>query len=316
MKRQFALSILILIASTHVYGADKFSFSATPSVGVTSGVVREYVIHRGYKPQTSRLDWITFANPNFQLDATASFFGVFINANTSINIPIPCGMMEDRDWENPNKGVYYPLPYHIIYSKHTMEYISRYNIGGQIGYKFNIKKFSLAPFIGVKYLFQSYNGRDGYQQTAEKPLEEGLNGDEPHNADYNRKVISYEQSLLLPSVGANFSFAFTEKLIAYLGCTFYPYMMINAMDKHFTNASGDGYVFYDTMRGGFGFIIDAAVEYKKFVFKFEYESVFHYTGETRSGSIGTSYQDAKFNDEYGSGTDSFMFKLSVGYKIN
>lgn len=313
MKRRFALSVFVFViffSTTSVYAAEKFSFSATPSIGVTSGVVREYVMHGG-KP-ASRLDWITFANPTAQIDARISFFGVFLDANASINVPMRCGMMEDRDWEN-GSSINYPVNKVIIYSKHDMDLKSRYNFAAKLGYKFDINNFSIAPFAGIKYGFHSFDGLNGYQQRND----EGVTGNEPHSADFNRKVISYEQSLLLPSVGANFSLGFTEKLIAYLGLTFYPYMMINAVDKHYSDASGNkGSIYYDTMHGGFGFVLDAAVEYKKFVFKLEYESVFHYTGQTRSGSIGTSYPDASLNGVYKSGTDSFMFKLSVGYKIN
>lgn len=282
---------------------EKVKFNITPSLGLVSGVVQEKVI-TSEKKTLSRLDWQQYAFPAGQAEGGLTWRNWFLQGKILAGIPMPCGIMDDFDFEthttNPTK-----------FSHHDMQLNWRFDVGGEIGYNFYLGKFLIAPSIGMMYRTHKWTASNGYRQYSSGILPQELTGNEP-KVDMSGDMIDYTQSWGLPFFASQFVYVFADFWKAAVGCNIFPFLIVGAIDQHLVRSPPTQ--FYDTMRGGFGFAVNASVQFKKIVVKFEYEFLSVLQGTTKWGNTGESFSNlTEVTDGTYPGTTSSLFTIGVGW---
>ncbi len=75
------------------------------------------------------------------------------------------------------------------------------------GYDFNFEKFSIQPFLGIKYQYRKFSAWNGYGQS---PLSgESFTGDEERTF-FTGNGISYEQNIFDPFIKVTLNYKFKK----------------------------------------------------------------------------------------------------------
>lgn len=301
----FSIYLVFVALPSFANTQNPLSFTFTPSTGVISGTVSEYLYEED-KTLQSQLDWQQYAVPFIKMEGQFELSNVFLNLSALSAIPFKCGIMEDYDWiadDDGRDGSSDTLSY---YSKHDLYLDKRFDLSARGGYTFYFNRFYIAPGLGLTYRSQKWSGVDGYAQHAT----DYVWTENTTKVDYSGTVISYEQSLFLPYISVNKGFFISPKVKLTTQGLFYPYMFITAYDNHYTGS--DQYV--DVMYGGNGINVACSLAYKKIAFTISYEWLAMFYGETYTGgTIGSTDRDFVQNTDFSSGTSSSLLTISVEY---
>lgn len=297
MKAKLVLAMLLIFVTPFlIYSSERFAYSITPSVGVATGNVYEYVYDGSHL--LSRLDWQQYAIPIAVIDSRISLGRFFLDGSILAALPLSkCGIMEDRDWRD------YTSPAITDYSKHDLRLDWRFDFSEEFGYRFGFTNLAIDLSLGAVYRTQQWTGMNGYNIVG---------------STFFGDVISYTQSILLTSAAMKFDYVINGSWQVCLGGKIHPYILTDATDKHYLRKEinhPDGLVFYDVMRGGFGFTVNASIRYKKIVLSGEYENYFIKHGTTKYGNLGSTYTGLK-KDGSTPGTSDSLFKITLGYKFD
>ncbi|OJF75859.1 MAG: hypothetical protein BKP49_10395 [Treponema sp. CETP13] len=297
-----------LIADTTTESASPFTFEFSPSFGVLTGTVSEYLYEEDETLQ-SQLDWQQYAVPYIKAEETISAYNAFLSVSVLSAIPFYCGIMEDYDWlaDDYVDGSSNTLS---CYSCHDLYLDKRFDLSANAGYTFNFNKFSIAPGFGITYRSQKWTGSDGYKQYDE----EDYTWDEDIEKIYlTGTVITYEQNELLPSIFVQAVYKINNKVTTSLKSTLYPYLYVYDVDNHLLTSTQ----YIDIMSGGIGASLEATISYNKIALNINYEYLSVTDGSVYSTSTGTSDEsDATYYTSTSTaGTSSSLLSISISYKF-
>jgi outer membrane protease len=275
-----------------------FSFEFTPSIGVLTGTVSEYVFYDTGDTE-SQLDWQQYAVPYIQAKETIRAYNAFLNVSLLSAIPFECGIIEDYDWLNDDTSIL------SDYSCHDLYLDKRFDITANAGYTFNYNKFFIAPGLGVTYRSQKWSGYDGYGQDGD----DDVWTEDTDKTEYSGNVISYEQSIVMPFISLQSGYAINQKMNISLDLLVYPYLYINDIDNHYTKDKE----YLDEMRGGGGISIGSTITYKKIALQISYEYLYVDDGTIYYTTIGSSDTTIYESADATAGTSSSLFSISVLY---
>lgn len=312
-KKGFPLLFLVLatiinfplFAETTSQTTSPFTFKFSPSLGVLTGTVSEYVYEEDGTLQ-SQLDWQQYAVPYIKAEETINGYNAFLSVSLLSAIPFYCGIMEDYDWvaDDYVGGSSDTLSY---YSCHDLYLDKRFDFSATAGYTFNYNKFSIAPGLGIIYRVQKWTGSDGYGQ-----YDEDYIWDEDSDKTYfTGTVITYEQNILSPVVFVQSSYKIDNKISTSLKGTIYPYIYVYDIDSHLNTDTQ----YIDIMNGGIGASLEATISYNKFAFKINYEYLSVTDGNIYSTAIGQTNEEEVTYYTYSStaGTTSNLLSISLKY---
>lgn len=318
MNKLCLIFFFFVVSSFSLYAtpfSKKFKFEVTPTIGIATGKVNEYVFENGNT--LSRLDWQPYVMPMLGVDGGVTFYGAFVKLGFGAAIPVPVGIMEDFDWiagnvNNANRIYRYKLL--TDYSKHNLQTEMGFDLRAKIGYEFEIKWFSISPSLGVLFKIQKWTASGGYK----KGHIDGPPGvtDNTPKSYFSGKVIDYDQRIFLLSLGVDTEFRLPLSWRLSLGVSFIPFMYAQTLDKHYkrTQDFPNGTQFLDTMIGGLGVAINMGVQWKRAKLMFEWEYFVSEKGVTDYGEIGSAKSEL-FRDSGNSGTRSSMFTVLFGWRF-
>lgn len=313
MNKLCLFFFIFVVSSFSLHAApfsQKFKFEVTPTIGIATGKVNEYVFENGNT--LSRLDWQPYVMPMFGVDGGVTFYGTFVKLGFGAAIPVPVGIMEDYDWRDNNMAYRYKVM--TDYSRHDLKTDMRFDLRAKIGYEFEIKWFSISPSIGILYKIQKWTAKDGYKQ-GYVGGPDGIKSNTPKTY-FSGKVIDYDQRIFLLSMGVDTEFRLPAAWRLSLGVSFIPFMYAQTLDKHYTrtNNFSNGTQFLDTMLGGLGVAINVGVQWKRAKLMFEWEYFVSEKGVTDSGAIGSSKSEL-YRSGGNSGTRSSMCTVLFGWRF-
>ena len=299
LLESFLFFLLPLTAQTTKTQTDSFiNFEFSPSIGVLTGTVSEYVFY-DTGDTMSHLDWQQYAVPYIQAKETIRAYNAFLNVSLLSAIPFECGIIEDYDWLNDDTSIL------SEYSCHDLYLDKRFDITANAGYTFNCSKFFIAPGLGITYRSQKWSGYDGYGQYSD----DDVWSEDTEKTEYSGNVISYEQNMLLPFISVQSAYTINKDWNAKLDLFIYPYLYINDIDNHYTK----DIEYIDEMRGGGGISVSGTIAYKKIALQISYEYLYVDDGTIYYTSIGSSDTSYYEYTDSTAGTSSSIFSLSVLY---
>ncbi|HZK19164.1 MAG TPA: omptin family outer membrane protease [Treponemataceae bacterium] len=312
-KKPYILVAFLLLATTLAMAKENKAFTFTPTTGIISGKVREYVFSEYINSEErmlSRLDWQQYIVPFIGATETIKYHDSFFRLSIVSAIPIRCGRLKDFDFLNETPTVL------THYSQHDLYLDKCFIFSANVGYTFYARTFILAPSLGIKTKSQKWSAYNGYiQYAAEKePIEGNPTIHEAWTEDVEKfeisgNGISYEQQCLLPFVSLMGGYEISSDWSVFVDLKLFPYLIIDTLDSHYLTPSRQ---FFDSMKGGSGFEINAKALYNKsaIVIGYEYLSVFNgtsYVGSIGLGSGVVGPTTAK------PGTDSSLVKIAFEY---
>jgi outer membrane protease len=231
----------------------------------------------------------------------------FIDLSVLTAISIKSGMMRDYDYMLSNSDA------QSHYSEHDAWFDKHLEIHPEIGYTFNFGNWSLYPSAGFLLRHRKWSAEDGYVQYP-SPGQPWSSSDATQKT--NGVVISYVEAIWFPTVSLGVSYRINGRFEAALSGSWYPYLNIETIDSHYIRRT----VFYDTMRGGMGFLSELALTYHpvstnamNFRAAFGFEGIYPNKGTTSTGSIG--YDTGKIAAATQSHMESNLFWLTMGVVI-
>ena len=294
MNTRFTISLYIFsLLAFNVWCID---FNFTSFMGATTGAINEYVIEDDHT--ISRLDWTQKIIPIIGAEIECNIKGFVLQIGIISAIPIKCGTMEDFDFLLTDSTQVSQYSFHDNYLDKFIEF------NAKIGYEIKIKNFFIQPQLYFHYRNQKWSARDGYLQY---PVFGAWTGKE-NKTSVSGNIISYEQSILIPSLCLSQGFFVSNILHFELICAYIPYLWAKALDSHYLRSKQ----FYDILDGGDGFSLGFCIKIKKFSFFFNYEQFYIDKGSTFTGNIGIDSNSLIKDETVSSAIKSYLIKLGIG----
>lgn len=244
-----------------------FFIGVEPIYTLQNGTLNEYVIaHDNGTDQNvtmSRLDWnlknISYLGGRINtgwnfISLTADFSGAF---------PKESGTMEDYDWLDYNTRLA-PYTYNNpdicttkSISENTLNQANQFNLKLQ----FDVNPFFdllVSPFIGFKYSYYNFAGRNGYGWYGQTPY--SSDGKNHSYEDPEARIIEagdlfgidYERHTYDVNIGTSIGYILFNRISFGASISVSPYMNIQSIDFHHSNKDGTaGNYYYDVMNGYF-----------------------------------------------------------------
>jgi outer membrane protease len=320
MKQSFSL-LLCLLGCFYAYSDGLVSGSLEVRGGVLLGQSREYVVNPD-RSILSRLDWDENGVPSVTVAGQLNVWNFFLAASVVSAIPAKSGLMQDYDWELPDKTRY------TSYSQHTAHIDHHFDGSAKLGYTWRVKNWRFSPALGFLYRTRQWSASDGYLQYGKPIIVKGetvsdyLTGNEQKRNLFGTS-ISYKQNMHIPSIGIEVGYRFNEQFELMLDGSVYPYMRIDSFDSHFLRLTQ----WHDEMDGGIGGAVRLSALWKpafaanRFAFKFNvgYEFIGSARGSDSYAYIGdAAYIDGKVYrgfmllDPQGAKMDSNSIPITLG----
>jgi outer membrane protease len=275
-----ALFLLLALPALPALSAESpLSFALQVDAGLFYGQTDEYVYQADRERELSRLEWEEHTVPFINLRGTVGFRNFFVTVDVLTTIPIQSGNMRDYDYMLAGSDAL------SNFSEHEIKFGKHVEIFPQIGYVFQLGRWSLAPAVGFLYRDREWNAVGGYTQYAA-----GV----PWSADipketFTGSIVSYEATIMLPTLSLVTGYSITRRFEVGFDVCWYPYLSLNTTDTHYLRKT----VFYDTMRGGMGVAAELELIYHPvsianmdFSASFGFEGIYPQKGTTASSSIG------------------------------
>jgi len=292
-RKSFMLAVVLLCAGK--LAALDFEFSA--GGGISTGTVREYVFEDDYT--LSRIDWNGALVPEIRLDGRIEFFGAVVDARIISAVPVCAGTVQDYDWEGADKSR------NTKFSTHSLYMNKLFDVQLKTGYEFSAGNFTLAPLAGCVYRNQKFEANGGYGQY---PVSGYWTEDEERQY-FSGTILTYETSVFLPFLEFRAACPFAGRWNVLVYGRVYPYIISDTLDCHYTRSVQ----FFDSERGGFGFLAGAEIGFMNLAFGFEYEYFVCHGGTTKCGRIG--WAQTPYLQSSASGIDSSVLSFFLMYRF-
>ncbi len=303
-----ALCFFFLFSRVNLFSQEKpfYDYSLEANFSLQTGVVDELVYEN--EVLLSKLAWQHIITPMVNLTYNARFNSTFLKLQFQTAIPEKTGTMEDFDYLTPVDGIV------SKYSKHDMDVAKSYFFKVQLSYDFKITDiYKLQPLLGATYQNQKFTAVDGYFQYS---VGNGVWTPSLEKVALTGSIISYEQTILYPFIGIDNIFL-TDSFFFTIHASYFPYVYVQSLDNHYLT----GKQYYDDMRAGYGFLTGASfyIPFRKeddygLKIGLEYE-FFEAYGLSASNTIGSKNNDFSLSHGVTSGTQSGLFRFSVGFVL-
>ncbi len=308
-KKHFLIIVCTLSLFGIIFSSDAkiYDFSLETNFNAQMGVVNE-LVYKENGDVLSKLAWKQYITPQINLIYNARVNSVFFNAQLTSSIPLNSGIMEDFDYETSVKDAV------TKYSIHDLTVDKSFAFKLHVAYRFNVtNSYKIQPLVGFSYQNRMFTAHDGYYQYAP----DGQLWDESlSKVALTGAGISYEQTIMYPFVGFENIF-YVKDVICNVSLSFFPYIFVDALDNHYLRTLQ----FYDKMRGGTVLNVGTSVyvPFKKNDFGLKFGIGYEYftsKGTSAYNNLGKENHDFITLSGSSSGTNSNLFKITVGFVLN
>ncbi len=318
--KKIILSVFFLLYSDFLlFSKQNFSLETNPFFALKCSELTKSIYLNSKDTKISELLWEQ--KPAYMFGLQSKFYveQFSIEAQFSFSLPISCGSMYDSDWNLAGLKK--------TYSIHQCEILQDFDSNLFVSYSIPIiRKFSftIAPSVGIKYLYASLNAHDGYGwyggAEVSKP---NRNYDVSWDSPLARKAkkirdIDYYRHNLFVFVGSDFSFKPVNRLLFLAGFYFSPYAYSYSMDTH--HRSGESSHYLDIQHGFFSkFMTRSGVNFfitKNIAVSANFSSVFGFTDFGKLYSDEYSENLTEFTDQPSSSNIwNCIFEIGIIFTI-
>lgn len=274
-------------------------FSSFVRAGAKGGTVLELL--DGKYSCVSKLVWSESAAVSLGFTESVSFSNFVCNADVNFSIPNEWGTMLDFD--------YYLSEAVCQYSKHQNHLENNCDFSADFGYEFNIRRFSIFPFLGVQFENRKFSAWNGYLQIPETG--QIWNGSE-EKKNISGCGISYEQKIFLPFIKIQVVYDFLNDFALSVNVKFSPYFYADCTDTHYFRNKE----FSDNINGGICIGGEIQLKYKRFSLIFAYEFLKSFSNvQTYARSTGVTDSQKTLVAGYFPGIECHIWFVGLGYRL-
>jgi outer membrane protease len=300
---------LLFYAGTTPLTAELLGGSLDISMGSFFGGMEEQIYEDDIR--VNRMDWDENWVPYLSVSGEFTLQNAYINLGLITSIPADSGAVEDIDYgyEIEDSAAISSYGQHqAVVNKHLEVY-------PRIGYRFELKNWSIAPELGFLYRVRKWFAIDGYLQY---PLIGTPWTEDTRKRPQSGTIISYQETVWFPAVSLSVGYKINERFDIRASGSWYPYIEAEILDNHVRSLT----LFQDILKGGMGGLADLTLTYHPkrmqglaFFLNTGWEGVFAGTGSSAIGSIGKDTDNGLWESADRAEIRSNMWWAALGLTI-
>jgi len=292
-----------------------FYGSFTLCAGMLFGGMNEYVYEKGHKEELNRLEWEEYFVPCIELCGEFGFWNVFVECAILSAVPVKSGKMRDHDYM-----LEYVPDILSMFSEHDAMLDGHFELKVALGYKFNFRRWYIAPAAGFLYRGRKWSAMDGYTQYPSD--ESSAWTPEVQKKETAGTIITYHEATYMVPVLLKGGFYINDMFKLGGIAVYYPYINISTIDTHIMRNPTTRY--HDNMEGFRLFSLAGelylvyhpkSASFIAWTLNAGWQGVFPGRGTTQAGTVGYITELTMDNTSQ-SRSESSIFRVSIGFVLS